>query len=262
MFKGFDLKYPEYEIVTPQTHLSFSLRSLNVQDEEKLKGSLMTPTKITEHLNRALYEMSVGKPESIKDYKLFLESVTLKDRDAILYGLYHVTYEEIRNYDIRCSNCKKEYSITVNASSMFNYNPYPSTDILTKRNRVDLPKSPGVCAIIKQPTLAEEENAIKNLSSTPGLTIEIITETLIIDKFEKEIEGSSEKIVYSSRQDVIDAYRSLPAKDKRAIYEKYNDEFGQYGIQLKVKTFCTHCGHEEIVNVDMVENFFRMVYSS
>ena len=111
-FKGFNLKYPEYEVITPHTHLSFSLRSLSVSEEERLKGSLLTPTKITEHLNKCLYESIVQKPESITDYKTFLKSLSLKDRDALLYGLYHITYEEIRNYDIRCTNCKKEYPVT------------------------------------------------------------------------------------------------------------------------------------------------------
>ena len=103
MFKGFNLKYPEYEVITPQTKLSFTIRSLNVQEEERLKGSLLTPQKITEHLNKCLYESLISKPEVVKDFKTFLENVTLKDRDALLYGLYHITYEEIRNYDIKCS---------------------------------------------------------------------------------------------------------------------------------------------------------------
>ena len=89
MFKGFNLKYPEYEVITPQTKLSFTVRSLNVQEEERLKGSILTPQKITEHLNKCLYESLVTKPEVIKDFKTFLENVTLKDRDALLYGLYH-----------------------------------------------------------------------------------------------------------------------------------------------------------------------------
>jgi len=30
-FKGFAVQYPEYEVITPQTKQSFTLRSLNVQ---------------------------------------------------------------------------------------------------------------------------------------------------------------------------------------------------------------------------------------
>ena len=262
-FTGFaELKYPEYEIITPQTHLSFTVKTLNVQDEERLKGSLMTPTKITEHLNKCIYESIVKKPDTITEFKKFLQLVTMKDRDSILYGLYHITYEEIRNYDVRCSSCKKEFPVTVKASDTFNFNPYPGDDILIKRIRVSLPKSKGVIAYIKQPTLEDEMEAIKNMSARPGLTIDIITETLIIEKFEQEIEGKTENISVTERIDIVDAYRSLPAKDKRVIYEKYNEEFGKYSTELKMQVFCQHCGKEDVVNIDLVDNFFRMVYSS
>ena len=70
-----------------------------------------------------------------------------------------------------------------------------------------------------------------------------------------------DSVVYSDREDVIDAYRSLPARDKRAIYDKYRDELGQYGISLKMSSSCAHCGHEETLDIDLVENFFRMVHS-
>jgi len=262
MFIGFNVPLPEYEVLTPQTHLSFNVRSLNVQEEERLKGSLMTPTKITEHLNKCIYEAIVKKPEGITEFKHFLQKLTIKDRDSLLYGLYHITYEDIRNYDVKCSNCRKDFPVTVKASDTFNFNAYPDNDILLKRVKVDLPKTKGVTAWIKQPTLEDELTSIKSLSSRPGTTMDIITETLIIEKFEQDKENSTEPIIISERIDVIDAYRSLPAKDKRNIYEKYNEEFGKYGIELKMQTFCQHCGNEEVVSIDLVENFFRMVYTS
>jgi hypothetical protein len=261
-FTGFNLVYPEYEVITPQTHLSFTVRTLNVQDEERLKGSLMTPTKVTEHLNKCIYETLVKKPDTIKDYKDFLKLVTLKDRDTLLYGIYHITYEDIRNYDVKCRNCKKDFSITVSASDTFNFDPYPAEDILLKRIKVNLVKSKGVSVYIKQPTLEDETEAIRSMSSRPGTTIEMITETLIIEKFEQDIDSKSDPLVISERIDIVDAYRTLPAKDKRDIYEKFNEEFGKYGMELKMQVFCQHCGAEDIINIDLVENFFRMVYSS
>jgi hypothetical protein len=262
MFIGFNLQYPEYEVITPQTHLSFTVRTLSVSDEERLKGSLMTPAKVTEHLNKCIYETLVKKPESIKEFKDFLKLVTLKDRDTLLYGLYHITYEDIRNYDVRCKNCKKDFAVTVSAAETFNFNPYPADDILTKRIKVDLPKSIGVSAYIKQPTLEDETDSIKRMSSRPGTSMDIITETLIIEKFEQDTDASKEPIVVSERQDIVEAYRKLPAKDKRVIYEKFNEEFGKFGTELKMQVFCQHCGTEDIVSIDLVENFFRMVYSS
>ena len=263
-FTGFkDLKYPEYEVITPQTKLTFNVRSLNVQEEERMKGSLITPTKVTEHLNKCIFETITKMPEAIKDYDTFLKSITLKDRDALLYGLYHITYEEIRNYDVRCGSCRKEYPVTVKASSTFNINPYLGKDnIISKRVKVKLPISKTVTAIIKQPTVFDETFALRELSSTPGSNIDIIVETLIIERFEENIEKQTTPITYTDRQDIIDAYRSLPARDKRDLHDKYMDNFGKYRIELKMRSYCPACGAEEVIDIDLVENFFRFVYSA
>jgi len=93
-------------------------------------------------------------------------------------------------------------------------------------------------------------------------TLELITETLIIDAFEQDIEDRSEPTVYIDRVDVVDAYLSLPAKDKREIFKKYNEAFGKYGIELKMKNYCPSCGHEDIFDIDLVENFFRSLYAA
>lgn len=261
VFTGFDIKFPEYEVITPQTSQSFHVRSLNVQEEENLKGSLVTPTKITQHLNKCLYDVIVKKPASVKDFDSFLKAVTLKDRDALLYGLYHITYEEIRNYDVTCSSCGKEYPVTIAASKTFNMTPYPEKNIISKRVKVPLPVSKGVTAIIKQPTLEEETKAIESLSSRPGTTIETITETLLIEKFEQDIPEQTKPKVFVDRHDIIDAFMSLPARDKRLINKEYVENFGKYGIDLKMQVFCQHCGHEEVVDIDIVANFFRSLYA-
>ena len=260
MFKGFDVKLPEYEVITPQTHLSFTVRSLNVKEEERLKGSLMTPNKIHEHLNKCIFDSIVQKPEHVTDYDSFLKAVTLKDRDALLYGLYHISYEEIRNYDVTCGSCSKEYPVTVQASSTFNYLPYPDKDVLTKKIPVELLATTGVTCTIKQPTLFEEMVGIKSMVGSVDKSMDLITETLIIDKFQQNPD-EGDTVIYSDRADVVDAYLSLPAKDKRQIHKDYRDKFGQYGISLKMKSNCIHCGEEEEIDLDLVANFFRMVYT-
>jgi len=261
-FKGFNLKYPEYEVITPQTKRSFTLRSLNVSEEEAMKGSMLTPLKVTEHLNQCIYELTIKKPEDITDFKSFLEKVTIKDREALLYGLYHITYEDIRNYEVNCESCKKEYQITVKASEMFSYEVYPSEDnIIEKRVKVALPWSKGVFAYIKQPTLFDEVSALKNYSAMASANIDLLTSTLIIDRFEQETNAKSESIIYDDRNDIIDAYRSLPAKDRKEINKQYSEYFGKYCVNLRMRSSCKHCGHDEMINVDLVENFFRMVYA-
>jgi len=260
-FKGFNLKYPEYEVITPQTGNSFTVRSLNVQEEEHLKGSLMTPQKITNHLNKCIYEALVKKPPTIKDFDSFMKGTTLKDRDALLYGLYHISYGEIRDYDITCSSCRKDYPVTVQASDTFTFNQYPGKGVLTKITKVDLPVSTGVSAYVRQPTLADEAEVMRSVGSRPNATNEIVTETLIIAKFEDESTEAKSATVYDDRADILDAYLTLPARDKRAIYKEYSENFGKYGIELKMKSYCQHCGEEEVVDIDLVSAFFRVLYS-
>jgi len=261
-FTGFQVQYPEYEVITPQTKKSFTLRSLNVSEEESLKGSLVTPNKIADHLNTCIYQSLVKRPPEITDLNSFLRETTLKDRDALLYGLYHITYEEIRNYQLKCGECNNEFQVTVQASSTFNFKPYPGEDILKERITFELPVSKGVLVTLKQPTLFDEMTGIKSLSSRPGSTLEIITETLIIEKFEQDITERKEPVVYDDRVDIIDAYLSLPARDKREIFKQYTDRLGQYGVELKMQSTCTSCGHEAVHSLDLVESFFRSLYSA
>jgi len=262
MFTGFNVKLPEYEVVTPQTHLSFTVRTLTVSEEEHMKASLVTPIKVTEHLNRCIWNSIVSKPENITDYNSFLKSVTMKDREALLYGLYHITYGEVRNYFVICSQseCKNKYPVTVSVSSTFNFNPYPDKDILTKTCRVELPVTKGVYVSVKQPTLFDEITSMRDLSSGE-FNSDMVSSTLVVQSFEQDSSLSKNPVSYTDRKDIIEAYRSLPAKDRKVIHSTYYEQFGQYGMSLKMKSVCPKCSSTEVVDIELVEQFFRMVFS-
>ncbi len=256
MFRGFSIQYPEYEAITPQTKQSFTVQTLTVMKEERLKGSLTTPISITEHLNTIIWESIVKKPDSIKTYEDFLKQITVKDRDSLLYSIYHTTYGEIRNYNVNCVACNKDFQITVTASSTFDFNGYPGDNIIEHKVKVSLPKSPGVFAVLRQPTLFDEISSLKNLSAK----IDLITITLPIEEFVQEKDGK-EFLIYKERGDILDAYLSLPPLDKREIHNQYYENFGKYCITLKCKTYCPKCGNDEVVDIDLVDQFFKMVYT-
>lgn len=262
MFQGFNVKLPEYEVITPQTGLSYHVRSLNVREEEVLKASFLTPKKANDHLNKCIFDSLAKKPEEIKNYDSWLKNTTLKDRDALLYGLYHITYEDIRNYDVTCGSCQRGYSVTVKASETFNFLPYEGDDdIIEMRHDVELPVTKGVFVTLKQPTLWDEVVALQTTNTEATGALDVLTETLIIEKFYQTPPEGGDSVVYSQREDVVDAYRSLAARDKRHLYREYREKFGKYGIELKMISGCTHCGAEDLINIDLVGNFFRMVYS-
>lgn len=262
-FTGFQQKLPEYEVITPQGNQSFLVRSLTVQEEERLKGSVMTPIRITEHLNKCIYDVITNSPDNINSFEDFLKNVTLRDREALLFGVHHISYEEIRNYQVRCGNpnCDRSYSVTTKASDTFNITPYPYDDIFKRREQFNLPVYKNVSVILKQPTLKNEVTILKDLGSRPGTnTDQIITILPICGIYEKS-ESNEELQSIEEPEDILDAYKALPSRDKKEINKKYIDTFGQYGIDLKIKTTCENCGHEQEVSVDIVDNFFSMVYS-
>lgn len=258
-FKG--LVYPEYDVITPQTLQTFSVRTLTVAEEERLKGSLKVPSRLVDLLNRAIWDCIIKKPDAVKNFNDFLKKVTLKDRDALLYGLYHISYEEIRNYDVECSSCARTYSVTIKASDTFNIVPFPKKagNILDKKIEKELPVTKSVSVVVRQPVLQDEIDVL-------GLFLDsqetgVLTETLVIEKLTEQVEEN--KVVYEHREDIVDAYRSLPSKDRKFIFNIYMEEFGKYGIDLKMRATCNKpdCGYSEVIDVDLSTQFFRMAYS-
>lgn len=264
MFRGFNQlnKLPEYEVLTPQTKKTFMVKSLTVSDEEHLRGSFVVSVKMIDHLNNCIFRSITNFPDDIKSYEDFLKKVTTLDREALLYALYHVSYDEIKNYDVVCGNCEKSYPITVNISDIFSICVYPGEDdIIQKRVKVELPVYKSVICVIKQPTLEDEFKVLRSYAPTLGSQSTIANEILIIDKFQEFDEAGEIVNEYNSTEDILDAYRTLPAKDKRKIQDEYSKNFNEYSIDLKMMTTCSHCGHMEDIRVDLVTQFFRMVHS-
>ena len=262
MFKGFQQKLPEYEVITPQTKNTFTVRTMNVSDEENLKGSFVVSVKMIDHLNRCIFSSLSSMPPNIKTYEDFLEKTSTIDRESLLYGLYHITYGDIRNYDIVCGSCEKSYSVNISSSDIFSICIYPGEDdILKKSIPINLPIHKNVKVYIKQPSLQEEYSVLKTYSPALGKQASLVNNALLIEKFEDYDESGVLSMIYDSKEDIIDAYSSLTPLDKREINKCYEDNFGKYSTQLKYKTICSHCGYAEDITIDLVSQFFRMVHS-
>jgi len=261
MFTTFDTQLPTYEVVTPQTKKSVKLKSMTIGDEERLKASLMSESKILSHLNKCLYDAIVEKPEGYT-LKTFLETTTLRDRDALLYGLYHITYEEIRNYSITCGNCSHNHDVTINASDTFSMEIYPGeeNEILSKVVNAPLKLLKGVVFKIKQPTLADENEMSKRYAFSNHYSDSMLAECLMIDSFEQTSEESVTPVVFNDINDITAAYITIPAKDKKIIKDVYEENFGKYKIKLQMKVTCPSCGKLEVIDIDLVDNFFRAMY--
>ena len=143
----FKISYPEYSVITPQTNREYTMRSLSVQDEEKFKSSSLAPNQFAGHLNTILWECIVKKPDDIKTFDDFKAKTTLRDREALLYALYHVSYKDINDFDAHCAKCDRNYPVKIDISTCFSMERYiPSGELLleekVQNERVDLDETP------------------------------------------------------------------------------------------------------------------------
>jgi hypothetical protein len=258
-FAGFQPKYPEYEILTPQTLIPCTIRSLSVEGEEGLKGSMITRRQTPELINKAIFDALVTHP--FKDYEHFLECVTMRDRDALLYGLYHVTYKDIHNYEMTCPKCSKGYSIKVELGNIFSMDAWPgeSNEVLGQRYQVTLESVDNTIAVVKQPTLADEKLMLSDMLFQSDKHIDLGVEMLIVDKFVHDPKGRTPMII-ENRTDIYKAYTKMLPIDRKSINNIYIEKFGKYGVDLKLTSRCTHCDHESESDLDLLTQFFRSLY--
>ena len=258
-FTGFKPKYPEYEVLVPQTLQEITVRSMTVQDEEALKGSMTNKRKTPELINKAIFDSIVSS--NYTSYDHFLETTTIRDRDALLYGLYHVTYKDIHNYELGCPNCEKTYTIKVELGKIFKMDAWAGEpmEILSQKFEVELESVGNTIALIKQPTLADERDMLGDMLFQSDKHIDMGIEMLIIDRFICSSDSRSPMHI-SDRADIFRAYSAMLPIDRKTINRTYMDKFGKFGMDLTIASRCTHCGHENETQLDLLTQFFRSIF--
>jgi len=269
-----NIQYPVYSVVTPQTGEHFTLRTLTVADEKKLKGSFVTPDKISEHIASCIFDCLVEKPAHIRTFKDFIACVTTHDRQALLFGLFHISYGEVTDIPVKCGSCGETFKFTHDTGALAHITEYEPRmikmkqkdaegkdvevevpeSILTRVLEVDLPIS-KYRAIVKQPTIRDE---IINTAATGQLPYQkdALSDMIVIDRFEMN------KKKFDEVGQKLSIYTALPSKDRRIIMKTYREEFAKYTVDVKGKAECSYCKHETEIDIDFMDVFFRMVLES
>lgn len=262
VFQGFNIKYPEYSVITPHTLLEFTIRSMTVAEEEKLKGSLLTTNKLAEHLNNVIFECLAKKPDSIKSYQDFIGKLSIKDRDALMYGLYHVTYKDIQAYDVSCGECNHLNSVKVDFLKGFKCSMWedPATPALDKEVKVKLDIASNVTVVVKQPKLSDEEKLLKSMAFSSEATRDMAMQLLMINRFEVDRPEAKTPDTIVERENILKGYNQLPSTDRKLIEKAYADNFGKYGVDVQSIVICQKCGFENKITIDLVRQFFRSMY--
>jgi len=257
----FEIKYPEYSLTTPQTLLDFTIRSLTVSEEETLKASLLQPSQLAQHLNKVIYASLVKKPENINDMETFLKNITLKDRDALMFALYHVTYKDIHNYDVTCPSCDTINSVKVNFNKSLVFNPWnKDKSILTNEEKVQLELASSVTIVLRQPTIYNEEMLLRQLGHSTEEIREKQMSLLGIKHILINIDEQKKPDIIEDRDNIQTIFNKLPASDKKLVDKKFSDTYDKYKSEVKTIVKCQKCGIEKETTIDLVSQFFRTMF--
>lgn len=276
VFDGFGVEYPEYEVITPQSKQSYTIRTLTTEEEDVLKGSSISPSKLSRHVTDVLWKCIVKKPESIKTYDDFISNVTLKDRDALLYGLYVASYKEIQKYNIICNDitCKFKNTVNINIEKGLNgkfWDPSEKfefegkeiqRDNITKfRLSLTMPTFGHVTCVIKAPTIKDELSITESDSFSDTEDINERMATAMIDKFIiGALKNKPEEETFTQRSNIEKIYKKLPSKDKKYIVSSFNEVFKEYQVYVESIVKCQKCGKEQKVVLNIADEFFRALY--
>jgi len=262
---SFKIKYPEYTIITPHTNKEYTIRSLKIGEEESLRSSILTPASLTEHLNNAIFGCLVNKPDDVVTIEDFLNKSTIADREALMYGLYHITYKDKHAYDITCKECEHVNPVKVNFGDSFSMVAWnKETNILDEEVRVQLELAESVTVVLKQANLMEEQELMNMLKFSSDDEREKQIGLLSISCFEIDVGGTSvngnDKDVIKDRNNIKQIYNDLPAQDRMSIEDSYEKNFGKYGVTIKVLMNCAKCHTSNETEIDLVRQFFRAIY--
>lgn len=114
------------DIMTPQTGFIFDVRPLTVEEVYNIKKSYASiESRTIERLNELIWSCIVKHPDNMKTYDHFLRMTTLRDRDALLYAIYVLSFGSEKRYRLGCLSCNQEQNILFDIDSMFTYELYP-----------------------------------------------------------------------------------------------------------------------------------------
>lgn len=262
VFTGFDIQYPEYEVITPQGKQHYTLRTMTVGEEAVLKGSMMSPITVAEHLAEVIWKCIVKKPEGINTFEDFINNTTIKDRDALVIGLHLITYGDIEKYAVTCDQCQNVTNVKINIDKSMKFKVWDKDDsCIAHREEVPLQVFKGVSAVVKCPTMADEIKVNKKSAHVSETLAATMMNLLMVDKF--KIEPSEKRPngdEITERDNILAAYNSLPSKDMSLITECYQKTFNEYQITVECEVVCNKCGKASTVVIDLTQQFFRALY--
>jgi len=247
----------QYEVITPQTALSFVVGALRYGQEVKLKTALMATDKgLTNLLNKTVFESLVEKPQEIKTYDDFLDKITVEDRSALIMGIYHNSYGDEYTTETTCPYCGKTNKNLVRLSKYSKASFYNGKPLEFLNIKKELSFNDGNFKITLVPATLRNELSLVDMTQTLDLTV---TQTTIL-LHTKQIEYDNKTFtVENNLIDILATLDLLLPKDVRQIRKTIEEVFEKYKLEVPYKVKCVHCNQEYSRTLDFVGEFFKQV---
>ena len=258
--------FPVFEVVTPHTNHSFTVRSMTVDQESVIKESSVSPVKFDTIVSQTIFDCIENKEPPFTTLEGFEKNLTGRDREALIFGLVIASYGETQKYSYKCPNCGKEFEVEINLAENADVKIYDGNeDLVNKEITIDLPVS-KYQAIVKLPSLWESKN-IYNIKGVDKSLLDKMSEFNIVKKMiipgtevDKDTgEVKERNYVVDKLLDIYNTIKGLPARDRKAIQNSVIDLYGKYGVNVNVPTVCPSCGHEFETRLDVVQELFRLL---
>lgn len=256
-------EFPVYEVITPHTNHSFTIRSMTVDQESVIKESSVSPVKLDTIISQTIFDCIENKKAPFNTLEGFEKNLTYRDREALIFGLIIASYGETQKYNYKCPNCEKEFEVEINLAENADVKIYDgSEDLINKEVTIDLPVS-KYKAVVKLPSLFESK-ALYNIKGVDKSVIDKMSEYNIVKRLivpGYETDKTGEKIeknyVIDKLIEIYSTIKSLPARDRKAIQNAVIDMYGKYRLAINIPTTCPNCGHEFETNLDVTQELFR-----
>lgn len=257
-------EFPVYEVVTPHTNHSFTIRSMTVDQESVIKESSVSPVKLDTIISQTIFDCIENKEPPFNTLEGFEKNLTYRDREALIFGLIVASYGETQKYSYKCPNCDKEFDVDINLGENTDVKIYNGgEDLINKEVTIDLPVS-KYKAVVKLPSLFESK-ALYNIKGVDKSVIDKMSEYNIVKKLivpGYEIDTATgnkieKEYVIDKLIEIYSTIRKLPAKDRKAIQNAVVDMYGKYKLTIEVPTVCPSCGHEFTTSLDVTQELFR-----
>lgn len=259
-FQSFEL--PKWEVFTPHTRHTLLMKSLLVQQEEALKTSAISTTKMLDLINKTIFDCMDTHDTPFNTIEGFMKNLTLADREALLYGLIIASYGEDQEFNVTCSACSKTFQEKANLTQNIDIKVYKDKEpILQKKVDVELPISKSI-ATLQMPTLWDEYVFANSKGVSPDVLRKaddyLAVKSLQMPAINEKDPEKPKMLIIDSVFEIYAYMRNMSARDRKTIYKSWNQHFGDYGIKVAVPTLCPYCGNRGELFISMINELFRL----